>query len=388
MVLGTLGLGALTHASYMYPLQEISTTACLSQTRDQSDASCKRLLPRLENANYSLYVGIPTLRYVYPVLYASSYDSGWDEQGSHGGVDILTASGTPVYAIADGTVVDAKYDATMGNEVTLKFQGPDGQTLIAYYMHLSSYGVKKGDKVTMGQVLGKVGKTGFVIGKDPNHLFFEINKTQNGNAIPAFQGCDPTDSSKDYYTIVNDGLCRDNLIKNTLDPIAFLESVHASIGHVTIADIVATGTVVTPPSSSVVAAAVSTPTGVASTVTLNSASLKDKAAHDKTAYAMAQLLDTYTVAVYVDSNAVTHGDTLSLDVTLTNKNDGSAFDGTLPSSITFMSTSPVLKLNASTIQLVKNGKISLPVQAAGHGNGTIAIMIDNVVIAKQTVTVN
>ena len=53
----------------------------------------------------------------------------------------------------------------------IKIQHDNGD--VTYYAHLSSYSVKKGDRVYKGQLIAKSGATGRVTGP---HLHFEIRK--------------------------------------------------------------------------------------------------------------------------------------------------------------------------------------------------------------------
>ncbi|MEU6236802.1 LysM peptidoglycan-binding domain-containing M23 family metallopeptidase, partial [Kitasatospora sp. NPDC047058] len=87
--------------------------------------------------------------------------------GHHTGVDFVASTGTPLRAVAAGTVVKAGNGGAYGNEVEIKLA--DGK--YAEYAHLSSIGVKIGQTVTAGQQIGLSGATGNVTGP---HLHFEI----------------------------------------------------------------------------------------------------------------------------------------------------------------------------------------------------------------------
>lgn len=78
----------------------------------------------------------------------------------HGGLDYRGKSGTPIFAIQDGTVVLADKMYFEGNFTILDH----GNRIFSFYMHQSEILVKPGDKVSKGQVIGKIGSTGMSTG--------------------------------------------------------------------------------------------------------------------------------------------------------------------------------------------------------------------------------
>lgn len=88
----------------------------------------------------------------------------------HHGVDYAAATGTPVYSIGDGTVIQKGYQpAGGGNFVKIKHNS----VYTTSYMHLSKFaaGLKAGQRVRQGQVIGYVGQTGLASGP---HLDFRV----------------------------------------------------------------------------------------------------------------------------------------------------------------------------------------------------------------------
>ncbi|HRX77144.1 MAG TPA: M23 family metallopeptidase, partial [Candidatus Cloacimonadota bacterium] len=85
----------------------------------------------------------------------------------HDGVDYRARYGTPIYAVANGTVTSARWNGGYGKEVRIKH--PSGYTTL--YAHLSSIGVRNGQTVKRGQVVGRVGSTGVSTGA---HLHFGL----------------------------------------------------------------------------------------------------------------------------------------------------------------------------------------------------------------------
>ena len=94
----------------------------------------------------------------------------------HYGVDYAAPTGTPVMTIGDGVVTSVKYEGAGGNTVRIKHNS----VYSTAYLHLSKYakGLKVGQRVRQGEVIGYVGSTGRSTGP---HLDFRIWK--NGSPI-------------------------------------------------------------------------------------------------------------------------------------------------------------------------------------------------------------
>lgn len=85
----------------------------------------------------------------------------------HTGMDLGAGSGTPIHAAASGIVVSVINGGPYGLHTLLAH----GSGLTTMYAHQSWAGVKSGQSVTKGQVIGKVGTTGWSTGP---HLHFEV----------------------------------------------------------------------------------------------------------------------------------------------------------------------------------------------------------------------
>lgn len=85
----------------------------------------------------------------------------------HYGLDIATNLNNPVVATADGVVVQVGSDKYKGNFVSISH----GNGFSTEYWHLNKYTVRSGQKVTRGQLIGYVGKTGKALGP---HLHYEV----------------------------------------------------------------------------------------------------------------------------------------------------------------------------------------------------------------------
>jgi murein DD-endopeptidase MepM/ murein hydrolase activator NlpD len=95
----------------------------------------------------------------------------------HSGVDYAAPEGTPVYSVGDGFIIKKGYQKKgAGNYVKIKHNS----VYTTQYAHLKGFakGLKTGDHVAQGQLIGYVGKTGYATGP---HLDFRFFK--NGEAV-------------------------------------------------------------------------------------------------------------------------------------------------------------------------------------------------------------
>jgi len=93
------------------------------------------------------------------------------EYRPHHAVDYAAPEGTPVVAVADGTVEFAGWEGGYGRLLRLRHGGK----METYYGHLSRFGkdIAAGRHVTQGEVIAYVGQTGMATGP---HLHFEVHE--------------------------------------------------------------------------------------------------------------------------------------------------------------------------------------------------------------------
>lgn len=221
LVSGILATPAQASDKIVYPIQEMSKLECRFQDFDTLSSSCKQNLPILKTKDYKKYVkkndGYNDFTRIYTVLWWASYQYGWDQwNGGHQWVDIATAKGTPVYAMADGKVIVAKTDIGWGKVVSVEHT-INGKTVVSDYAHLSKIDVKLWERVKAWEKIGEVGSTGNSTG---NHLHFQIDL--QAPFYPYYYDYKACPYS--YYDITEKGVCFDELASHTIDPLLFLET--------------------------------------------------------------------------------------------------------------------------------------------------------------------
>ena len=136
---------------------------------------------------------------VFPVLGPCWFADTWKAPRSggrqHEGVDIIAKSGTPIYAVANGTITRVFLDrpgSLGGNAVRLT--AADGTYF--HYAHLSAFaeGAALGATVVAGQLIGYIGSTG---SSSTPHLHFEYHPGGGAAVNPyplikPFDGCKST----------------------------------------------------------------------------------------------------------------------------------------------------------------------------------------------------
>ncbi|HEX6790722.1 MAG TPA: peptidoglycan DD-metalloendopeptidase family protein [Candidatus Krumholzibacteria bacterium] len=135
------------------------------------------ILSRLESASEQIHT-TPSLKPVNAAFVSSRF--GWrmdpisGRRTMHRGVDFSARMGTPVMVTADGVVTFSGVWQTYGNVIEVSH----GNGFITRYAHLQRRLVQKGQRVTRGDVIGRVGSTGR---STFSHLHYEIE--QGGERI-------------------------------------------------------------------------------------------------------------------------------------------------------------------------------------------------------------
>ncbi len=157
---------------------EKEITQELKKAREAENAA-RNEIARLVSGDGSRYVGgkflwPSTNSYRITSPYSMRVHPTLGVYKQHTGIDIGASYGTNVLAAADGTVIIAGWNNAYGNYVVINHGG--GVTTL--YGHNSSLTVSKGQRVSRGQVIAKVGSTGYSTGP---HIHFEVQV--NGSPV-------------------------------------------------------------------------------------------------------------------------------------------------------------------------------------------------------------
>jgi murein DD-endopeptidase MepM/ murein hydrolase activator NlpD len=191
---GHTAFARITVEAFDYGTEEITLPdipqahpSALDLKRDARDrVKLARIWSRKEGpAKFMLPLGVP----VRPLPKAKSFGvkrvfNGKPAPQPHTGTDYAAPVGSPVLAVADGTVVLAEDLFFEGNSVFIDH----GDGLISMYFHLASIKVEVGQEVKKGHVLGPIGSTGRATGP---HLFFGI-RWHDARINPQFVLEDPS----------------------------------------------------------------------------------------------------------------------------------------------------------------------------------------------------
>ena len=123
----------------------------------------------------------------------------------HPGIDYAAAEGTPLWAVADGTVIYEGWAGASGN--LLKVRHANGY--VSHYAHLSRFadGLAVGQHVEQKEVIGHVGHTGLATG---SHVCFRV--TRNGRYVNPLEIRSPASSPVNPLSSVDFALARDQLL--------------------------------------------------------------------------------------------------------------------------------------------------------------------------------
>ena len=131
---------------------------------------------------------------------------------AHKGTDYAAPSGTPIMTTAAGVVEQAGYTAGNGNFVKVKHD----KTYSTQYLHMSKILVRKGQRISQGSIIGKVGSTGLSTGPHVCYRFWK-----NGLQVDALKHKLPNSQPMDRKNLPR-FMSRMKPLKRVLDSVAKL----------------------------------------------------------------------------------------------------------------------------------------------------------------------
>lgn len=187
MALSSVSLTAAASSDEAAPEEQVleaeasEDLAATAASRDEWSVTSYAELLRLKYGNrdfsYST-TGTGAVRWPFP--YAVPISSGFGERVApcrwcssyHQGIDFNPGAGTPIFAIADGVVLQAEYSGGFGQHALIEHT-INGQRVVSVYAHMTggSSPLVVGQVVEAGEFVGTVGSTGTSTGA---HLHFEI----------------------------------------------------------------------------------------------------------------------------------------------------------------------------------------------------------------------
>ncbi len=181
-----------------------ATTQRISQVRQQIAATATsqdEILAKAQNQSIEL-AAMPSIRPIKDTEKPLELMSGFGYRihpvfkikKMHTGIDFGAPTGTPIYATAAGKIVKVENSATGYGKSVIVNHGNGFETL---YAHMSVIGVKVGQEVNKGEVIGKVGSTGT---STAPHVHYEVIK--NGEKINPLPFCSDGLSPADYKKMV------------------------------------------------------------------------------------------------------------------------------------------------------------------------------------------
>jgi murein DD-endopeptidase MepM/ murein hydrolase activator NlpD len=145
---------------------EKEAAAKAADAKEKAEADAKKKAEAARLAELAKQYQLPTSSYTITGTFGQA-GSMWSS-GYHTGLDFAAPTGTLIKAIHGGTITEAGWAGSYGYRTILTLD--DGTEL--WFCHQSSISVSVGQKVSTGDVIGRVGATGNVTGA---HLHLEVH---------------------------------------------------------------------------------------------------------------------------------------------------------------------------------------------------------------------
>ncbi len=166
-----------------FPVQELSLPETMAVFDNETLARIRAEAERLREIFAAVtapswdFPFLPPVDEFFPRGFGSRRIINGEPRSPHAGVDVFLPEGSPVKAIASGTVAFAGVQFFGGNSVVLDHGGG----VFSVYYHLREFVVSEGARVTKGERIGSVGATGRATGP---HLHFGV-RVPGGRVDPS-----------------------------------------------------------------------------------------------------------------------------------------------------------------------------------------------------------
>ncbi len=139
---------------------------------------------------------------------------------AHNGIDYAAPAGTRVKAAADGTVAFSGWQGGYGNVVILQHNG--GYSTVYGHLSVFAKGLRMGQRVSQGDVIGQVGATGMATGPHL-HYEFRFNGVQRDPTKVAMPAANPVSPKHlpAFYEYTKSSMARLDMLRGT--SLAFLD---------------------------------------------------------------------------------------------------------------------------------------------------------------------
>jgi murein DD-endopeptidase MepM/ murein hydrolase activator NlpD len=147
----------------------------LEASLDEMERTSKEMEAQIKNLQNKNRSALGSGRLIWPINGKITSYFGWrvhpilHKKKYHSGLDIAADTGTPIAAADAGAVIYSGRNGGYGNMIALDH----GNGISTVYGHCSALLVTIGQNVAKGEIIGKVGSTGFSTGP---HLHFEVRK--------------------------------------------------------------------------------------------------------------------------------------------------------------------------------------------------------------------
>ncbi|AKJ12243.1 peptidase [Streptomyces incarnatus] len=153
---------------------EKEAAAQATAAKEKAEADAKKAAEAKRLAELAKQYTLPVVSYTITGTFGQP-GAMWSS-GYHTGLDFAAPTGTLIKAVHSGTVTQAGWAGAYGYRTVITLD--DGTEL--WFCHQSSINVSVGQKVSTGQVIGRVGATGNVTGP---HLHLEVHPNGQATAI-------------------------------------------------------------------------------------------------------------------------------------------------------------------------------------------------------------